>query len=523
MTEPGAEALSREERRPIWWVAGAVLAAGAASWMPVAAGVWHDDGVYMLIGRALANGHGLTYEGVVGAPPAVKFPPLYPGVLAVLWAVLGDVGRVTFAAVWLNLVVLALSAAAFALALTRVSGISLRTASMISGCAFISADIVRFGLVTLSESVFLGLSMAAFAMWPAAARDDGRRARFALAAVLLLAVATRSAGIALVPAFAVGLGVRRGARVAFATVAPAVAFVGLWTWWSAARAAEIPEGLRDILGPYGSWLASQTGSAGGEVLAELPRHAGGVLVRVASMLAPGWAGPWLVAALVPLAALAAIGTSKLVREAPPLGWYLLAYLGLLFLWPFQDDRLVVPIHPIVLAAVVLGAQRVRERLPGGRPRRAWTAAASVAAALYVGVTAVRIAERWPAAPFAVRAGQLAGAVEMLATVAPGDAVVGAPELWPALHLHGGWTVAPSALFRPRAPEGVPLWGRPEDQVDLWRTAGIDYLVLEEAGVVSSAALDRLEAECPGTVFIPARTGALLLIELQWQPGCTSTP
>ena len=42
------------------WVVGLILlVVGFSAWRPIPAGVWHDDGVYMLIGQSLAEGGGL--------------------------------------------------------------------------------------------------------------------------------------------------------------------------------------------------------------------------------------------------------------------------------------------------------------------------------------------------------------------------------------------------------------------------------------------------------------------------------
>jgi hypothetical protein len=51
-----------------------LLVVAFAAWRPTPAGVWHDDGVYVMVGNALAAGDGLRYSGVVGAPPAAKSP-----------------------------------------------------------------------------------------------------------------------------------------------------------------------------------------------------------------------------------------------------------------------------------------------------------------------------------------------------------------------------------------------------------------------------------------------------------------
>ena len=39
---------------------------------------------------------------------------------------------------------------------------------------------------------------------------------------------------------------------------------------------------------------------------------------------------------------------------------------------------------------------------------------------------------------------------------------------------------------------------------MWRAAGLNHLILEQGGQIHGAALDALEAECPGAVNILAR-------------------
>ena len=136
------------------------------------------------------------------------------------------------------------------------------------------------------------------------------------------------------------------------------------------------------------------------------------------------------------------------------------------------------------------------------------------------VTAGRIAEGWPTEAYRLRADRLAASVEALSRTAPPEAIVGAPEFWAALHLHGGWTVAPSVRFDPRNvdPE-TPMWGTPEEQLALWRESRIDHLLLEQNGVLHGDALDRLEAECPGSVFVLARMPSSLLVRLDWASSC----
>lgn len=493
-----------------------VLAVAVSAWRPVPAGVWHDDGVYMLVGKAIAGGHGLTYDGVVGSPPAAKFPPLYPALLAVLWLLPGAIGSVTLLATLLNLAFLGAAAGLLAKALRSSAGVPVTMCAAAAGLALVSTDVIRAALVPLSESLFVLVTVGALALWAPATRDEGGRARLGIALLLAAAVATRSAGLALVLAFAVALTLRRGARAAALVTGPALAVTAWWSWWSSVKATQIPEGARDLLGPYGSWLAGQTVGAPAAFLAGLPSHAEGVFGRAAALLLPGLSGWVLVAAAVPLCAVSVVGLVRSFRTFPPLAWLVPIYLAMLLAWPYLDRRLLVPLHPAIVATLAIGTHALLERLGDRRARGVLLAVMAAWVALYAVVTAARIADDWPVAPYRLRAERLAAAVEALKRTAPADAVVGAPELWAALHLHGGWRVAPSARFDPRSvdPE-EPIWGTPEQQIALWREEGIDHLLLEQAGTLHGAALDRLEAQCPGTVFVLAQSPPLIVVRLVW--------
>jgi hypothetical protein len=99
-------------------------------------------------------------------------------------------------------------------------------------------------------------------------------------------------------------------------------------------------------------------------------------------------------------------------------------------------------------------------------------------------------------------------------------VVGAPEFWAGLHLHGGWWTVPSARFTPRGEdEASPVWGSPRDQLDIWWGAGVDHVLLEQGGQIHGEALNLLEERCPGTVNILARMPPQLLVGLTWDADC----
>jgi hypothetical protein len=497
-----------------------LLTVGVSFWRPVPAGVWHDDGVYLVIGKSLSEGSGLQYAGVPGAVPAVKFPPAYPATLAVLWRVFGSLRGVTLAAVGLNLLLLAASGALVALALHR-SGVLTRWESVaIGGLAFLSADVWRPALVPLSESLFIALLAGALAAWGWASREGDRRGSTILALVLVAAVLTRSAAVAVVVGFAVSLIRTRGIRVASMVTGPAVLAAVAWSTWASSRARLIPEGLRDVLGPYGGWFVRQLVEAPGAFLDAFPTHGLAVLERVMVHLLPGLAGPWLWIAAALIAVLATVGAVDLSRRLPPVPWILAAYVGMLLLWPFVDRRLVAPMHPMAVVSVGVGVHGVLRRGGQRGVRRAVAGLGFAWVVLLTSVTASRAARGWAVAGYQLRAVRLAAAVEALERTSGPGAVVGAPEFWAGLHLHGGWRTVPSARFTPRAEdEALPVWGSPSDQLDIWWGAGVDHVLLEQGGQIHGEALNVLEEACPGAVNILARMPPQLLVGLTWDADC----
>ncbi len=513
--------MSLTTRLPFVLLAVGLFGVGLSFWRPVPAGVWHDDGVYLLIGKALSEGGGFRYLGVVGEPPAVKFPPAYPGVLAVLWWAFGSLRAVTLAAVLLNLALVATAATALARALHRTAALPRWIAVALAAVAFFSADVWQPALVTLSESLFLALAMGSLALWPKGAGEErGARGTLVLSLVLAATVMTRSAGIAVVLGFGVALLLTRGWKLAVVTVTPALLTVVAWGAMAASRAETIPVGMRDVLGPYGSWLVQQLVTAPGAFLEVLPAQALTLLGRVASLLLPGVYGAWLWVMTLPLALLGLIGAVALSRKLPPVPWVIGAYAAMLLLWPFLDRRLVMPLHPLIAVCVGAGVLEVASHRTHHALRRASWTVAFLWVAVSAAVTASRAAGGWAVAGYQLRAGRLAAAVEALNQTASQEAVVGAPEFWAALHLHGGWSVVPSARFTPRAEDpDTPVWGTPDQQLALWWNAGVDHLLLEQGGQIHGEALNRLESQCPGDVQILARLVPQLLVRLDWGVDC----
>lgn len=520
--EAGARVPAPEERLGGWgpWLLGAlVLCAGLLLWDGFPPGIWHDDGVYVLLGKSLAQGDGLRYVGVAGEPLAPKFPPLFPLLLAGVWLLVPEISDNSLLLGGVNLLVLAAAATLLAAYIRKGLGQPGLLALAAAGLACLSPELWRVAFVPLSEPLFLVTLI--LALW-AGARMEARTGWAGVAFFLLAAGAaayTRSVGVALFPAAALVLFFRGRRGPALGILAGGLALLLPWLLWSSRAVETIPEPLRDILGPYGQWwireVARDPVSYGPFLLANLKS----LLVRSLVLLLPGVTGSllWLGLLLLPFLAL---GLWEMARRTPFLPVTLAVSVGVLLLWPFGDIRLLVPFAPFLVLAVFLGC------------RVAWTATSSrrplglvariLASAwifVFVAFSGHRLATGWPGQPYHVRSAALVRAVQAVQAHTPPDAVVGAPELWSGLHLFTGRTVVPSAPFRPLAGETAP-WGSPGDQYELWEVAGVTHLLVEHGGKVHGEALDRVDARCePGTVQLLSMEESQFLVRLGWDRAC----
>jgi hypothetical protein len=511
------------------WLVPVIVAAGFAAvgllvWAAVSPGVWNDDGAYLLLGKSLAEGEGLRYSQVPGSLPGAKFPPLYPLFLALLWRVAPEaVGQGQLAAQF-NVLFLASSGGMF-VAYLRSLDFSWRSSVATAVLFWLLPDLWRLALVPLSEPLFLVTLVAG--LWTGSRLETqptwGRLAGFL--AAFTLAYHTRSMGLAIGIAVPLALLMRGRPVWALRSAVGAGLIIAPWMIWSGRAAAAIPAPLRDTLGPYAGWLSGQVGGEGGYIGVMVTR--GFALAgRIVGLFFPGVQGWRVLLAGLVIGGVLILGVRRLSAQTrtPILTAALLA--GMLWLWPYQEIRLTMPLIPVLGMVVVAGFKPESERLTRGirvdgalmDPVRflvgtmglVWIIALASASAM--GLAGERHVE-----PLRVRELMLARAVQAVGERVPPNGVVGAPELWAGLALHTGRRVAPSARFR-LVGDG-PIWGTPPEQFAVWSAAGIEYVVLENAGLVHQEAMDELDARCPGTVQLQASWGGGMLVRLDWDDAC----
>jgi 4-amino-4-deoxy-L-arabinose transferase-like glycosyltransferase len=308
---------------------------------------WGDDfSLYLAHARNLAEGRPYADTGYVYNPHYPKlsprtYPPIFPILLAPVWAIFG-----------LNLPVLKVYLVLLFMGLLWVLAVTFRRrlpfpAALACLWLFGANPVVwEHKDRLLSETPFMLFVFSALLAMERALSGHGRTWAWGLLAGLLtyLAFGTRTAGVVLLPALVV-CEWSRTRRIRTASVAAAVAFiVGV----SVQKMLHLGEGTASYLDQMSldplTWLGT---------VAELGRSLGHFVEN-------GWSAALTLALAAPLAVLAAIGFGWRRRE----DWtanelFALFSLGLLVFWPFPERRYLLPILPLFFLYSAEGLEKLK--------------------------------------------------------------------------------------------------------------------------------------------------------------------
>jgi hypothetical protein len=344
--------------RRLGWVVAAIALALAVLAIPNwPVGVFQDDGIYVVLGKALASGEGYRYLNLPGAPYATHYPPGYPLFLALLWKVAPEFPQNVSVFTFANAGFLALAAYA-----------------------------IIFGVFVLSEPMFMALAiLVLMAAERAADRGDWRDAILAGFAGGALAM-VRTTGMFVLPALAIVLVGRRRFLAAAATLAAGAVFIVPWNLWVDANATAVAPILVGKYGPYNTWLTDAIRLHGlpwvWDVVARNLRALYGMAWAMVTG-GPGSLVPLRLPAAIALTAVLAIGLVRLCRRAPVTAWYLAAYMALVLIWPFEPTRFVWALLPVFTAVFALGVGVIAGWRPRALPARFGRVAALAACTLLV--------------------------------------------------------------------------------------------------------------------------------------------
>ena len=363
-------------------LAGAVIVVAAlvAWWasVPYVVGVWHDDGVYTLLGRAIAAGEGFTYTQLPGAPAATHYPPLFPLVLAAVWRLAPSFPDNISAFLALNAMLVGVAAHG-AYQFTRVRlGWRDEAAAAFAVMASCTTPVLALSGAVLSETLFLA------ALWPvlhaadrAADTADARAALVAGVSIGALML-VRTHAVALLAALVLVLVVqRRPASAARATIAASVVVLP-WQLWTMLASPKVPAPLAGAYGSYVGWFVDGLRDGGLPFVAATIRlNLTELWLLLQDRVVPGNLAPARTLATMLLVALVLLGAWTLARRATVTSWFLAVYVAIVVIWPYTPWRFVWAVWPLVLLCAAEGAWRSWR----AAPTRAWRAAVAAMLAL----------------------------------------------------------------------------------------------------------------------------------------------
>ena len=360
-----------------WGLALALLLLHAVlAWQTRTAGVTHsnDDALYALLGKQIEH---LSYRESfrVGAPLHGQYPPGWPALIAIANLASGHREGAAFA--------LAMLLSTAALLLFFDVARRLLPAGLAVGvlaAAALNPSEVAFGGRLMSEAAYW--FWTSLTIWAMVRSKDSSRFLALAGGAALVAAFTRSIGVTLVGALLVTWALERRWRAVGWLGGLSALLVGGWMIYTV-QTHEAVVG-RSYMADAGHFVQRVTGegSQGSQVVSMIANRIREQVVGVipAMMPLPRFNGTvldnllWLVVAV----GCGLGGALALRRRLPALVLYLVFYYGLLAIWPWAPRRFFIPIQPLVVLVLVLGAVSLAGRR---REQLGWGAAGALLVAV----------------------------------------------------------------------------------------------------------------------------------------------
>ena len=340
-------------RLPILLVGLLIAAAAFAAINPRTLGLFHDDGVYAVVAKSLAEGDGYRIISLPGEPAQTKYPFFYPALLASIWRAAPQFPANIVFLKSLNVIVL--------LAIFFVSVLYYQRSRKDDGilgpvvfAAIVCTNPLVFSFTdyVLSELLLVLLSVGMLAACQPAHDDSIVSPTPFVGAIAGFACLTRTAAAPLAVAGLLHAYISRGTQGIGWFVGVVSLMVAPWGFWLSRSTSQFVGGsLFDYYLRYDIFGGRRGGFA----------DLFDVVVGNAHSLADSFQMLYLTALLpglvVPLAALTALGMGRsLRREYLPTWGFFVTSVGLLLLWPFQSSRYCLPLVPAMVCFLFRGVE-----------------------------------------------------------------------------------------------------------------------------------------------------------------------
>ncbi|MBM3787443.1 MAG: hypothetical protein FJW30_24050 [Acidobacteria bacterium] len=312
---------------------------------------YHDDGVYFIAAKSLAERGESRIESFPGDPAQTKFPPLWPAVLSIAWHLSPHYPENLPYAMALCWMWLPISTLALWWWLGR-AGFSPDRRTLLTTVWALNPYVILFSTTMLSEMMFLSLLLLTMIAL------SGRSVFAVLAAAIFAAMAfqTRTAGIAILPAALLLYAMRRRwlhAGIFAAIFLPVLAGWALWTTRNRFGGNElITLYYTDYVGFYLRVFSWQ------EAYLYVWKNLDGVVHGLGALVLPDVSLSMLEKVVALTAGIAGLaGTYKLAKRdlQSPVATYAifsLFYVAMLVIWHYPpNERFMLPVAPLWLAGL----------------------------------------------------------------------------------------------------------------------------------------------------------------------------
>jgi hypothetical protein len=326
----------------------------------------HDDSIYYVSAKSLADGGGYRVESLPGEPSQTKYPPLYPLLLSLAWHMDPQFPHNLPIAAWISWLALPAILIQLPWVFPRL-GITDWRAWMLMALVAVNPYMLVFSSTLVSELSYTALMLAAMLLTERATRASA----VAAGAVAGLAYLTRSAGIVFLVAGPLYLWMRHKRREAVLLASAMLPFVVGWTVWT--RLHQVPTSDPALI-YYTDYFRYELYSIS---IRDLPlfiwRNVDGLLLGLGSLVLPNVVSSFVLKTVAQVIAIAMIaGVVRMVRRGQG-HLYALVALGScaqLLVWHFPpNERFVLPLLPLALAGLMTEMEHLAWMLRKGLQHR----------------------------------------------------------------------------------------------------------------------------------------------------------
>ena len=424
------------------------IAAGMNAIDATPIGVFYDDALYTILGKAIASGEGYRYLNIPGAPPATHYPPGYPALLALLWKISPTFPQNVALFKTTNALLLGVVAFfTYRFARLRLEFDDKHSAAMaIAATATIPPLVISSAVV--SETMFLAVllpSLLALERWIERGSIRDAVVAGAIAGALCL---VRSHAIALIAAIGTALLLRRLYKEG--AISAGIGLIVLLPWLIRVKTHDplIPAPIRGQYGSYTSWFVDGLRDPGPRlVLAAVRDNVVTTYAIVARSFSIARNGVLDAIAVLAVVTLSIAGVIALRRRARVTLLFLAFYVCIALVWPFSPLRFIWGVWPLLVLLMLEGARALWWSTLDQRVTRGVCIAASVI--VLVGAAVFNVLgyrNAWWATVSRSFTPRIRAQLEWVANRAePGAVMAGSDE--GAVFLYTGRPAVPTSIFR----------------------------------------------------------------------------